>query len=116
MVVIPRNVIQLFGLVSQISFSLTIRKLSEVIYNENAKLFLSHKGSETEMLLGNWRNLHYFEYGKEVRVFTDADRELLELFDELYARKFTTEKSTELLDYLENANIEAVQQKILIRI
>lgn len=51
--------------------------------------------------LVNWRNLHYFEYPKEVRVFEEKDYGFLKGRRELFVRKVCTEKSGGLLDRLD---------------
>ena len=52
--------------------------------------------------LVNWRNLHYFEYPKEVTVFTDNDYDrLIAQQDALFIRKVRTGISDALLDRLD---------------
>jgi hypothetical protein len=45
-----------------------------------------------------WRNLHYFDYGNEIRVFDENDFEMLSKLDELYVRKVSGEPLSRLLD------------------
>lgn len=55
--------------------------------------------------LVNWRNLTYFEYPKEITVFTKNDYEKLESRPELFCRKVRSEVSGGLLDLLDGENI-----------
>lgn len=52
--------------------------------------------------LVNWRNLHYFEYDKNIKVFSRADFEKIIELDEIFIRKTNTELSSQLLDMLDN--------------
>lgn len=51
--------------------------------------------------LVNWRNLHYFEYGKAIRTWCYDDLEMIRALPELYIRKVNTQVSTELLDAID---------------
>ena len=57
--------------------------------------------------LTNWRALHYFEYGRTIKVMKQEDLPLLEKTNALYVRKVTTAESTALLDLLDSRNQEA---------
>jgi hypothetical protein len=60
------------------------------------------KYNEPEMhWLVNWRNIHYFEYLKEVTVFDKKDFEKLIQQEDLFIRKVRTGKSTELMDLID---------------
>lgn len=51
--------------------------------------------------LVNWRNLHYFEYPREITVFTEADFDKLAAQDALFVRKVRTGVSDGLMDRLD---------------
>lgn len=51
--------------------------------------------------LVNWRNLHYFEYPKQIRIFREEDYELLKQRSELFVRKVCSGQSDRLLDLLD---------------
>ena len=54
--------------------------------------------------LVNWRNLHYFEYPREITVFTDKDFDrLMEQGDALFVRKVRTGASDALMDRIDVA-------------
>ncbi|MGO4108865.1 beta-1,6-N-acetylglucosaminyltransferase [Paenibacillus sp. YAF4_2] len=52
--------------------------------------------------LVNWRNLHYFEYDKYIKIFTESDFDNLINSDCLFFRKATTLDSTILLNKIDN--------------
>ena len=51
--------------------------------------------------LVNWRNLHYFEYPKEIVTFTEKDFDKLINRDELFCRKVRSGISDTLLDKID---------------
>ena len=52
--------------------------------------------------LVNWRNLHYFEYPREIKVMTFVDYNIITAQDALFIRKVRTGVSDGLLDRLDN--------------
>ncbi|MBN1598289.1 MAG: hypothetical protein JW894_08340 [Bacteroidales bacterium] len=74
-----------------------------IVLNSEYRLKTVAGGPEKELRgLVNWRNLHYFEYPKQIRIFTELDLDFLKGRNELYIRKVTTSESGELLDRLDN--------------
>lgn len=65
---------------------------------------LYHDEPEARWLV-NWRNLHYFEFPKEVTVFTKSDYDRLRARkeEELFCRKVRTGESEELMDMLDQS-------------
>lgn len=53
--------------------------------------------------LVNWRNLHYFEYPREITVFTEKDFEKIMQQDALFVRKVKTGISDRLMDMIDEA-------------
>lgn len=76
-----------------------------VIHNSSFRTKCS-KYDEPEMRwLVNWRNLHYYEYPKEITVFEKKDFEKLIQREELFIRKVRSEISKELLDLIDKETI-----------
>jgi Core-2/I-Branching enzyme len=64
-------------------------------------------GPELEKVgLTNWRNVHYFEYKKNIKVFSELDYELLKSRHELYVRKVNSSVSHKLLDMIDKSHLE----------
>lgn len=79
-----------------------------VIFNSPFREKAMAQGPEpVKKNLANWRSLHYFEYGKAIKIFTSEDLPLLLQQDALYIRKATTAASTPLLDILDQQNKKA---------
>ncbi len=59
-----------------------------------------------EAALVSHRNLHYFEYPRQIRIWKEDDYEYLinHVTDELYIRKVDSEQSVKLLDKLDSQN------------
>lgn len=73
-----------------------------IVFNSKYSKFTSSKGPEQENRgLENWRNLHYFEYGSCIRVFTKEDFDMLIETGCLFFRKATTAISSPLLDMID---------------
>lgn len=73
-----------------------------IIFNSNFKNKTVNNGEEKEKrYLVNWRNLHYFEYDKYIRIYNHNDLELINSRKELFIRKVTTEESSKLLDIID---------------
>ena len=60
--------------------------------------------------LVNWRNLHYFEYPDQIRVWEKEDLDYLMNRNELYIRKVNTLQSSSLLDVLDLNNLEKAKE------
>ena len=63
---------------------------------------IKHDEPEKRWLV-NWRNIHYFEFPKEVTVFEKKDYEKLITREELFIRKVKTGISDELMDMIDAA-------------
>ena len=50
--------------------------------------------------LVNWRNLHYYEYPREITVFNENDYEKLINKEELFIRKVKSGVSDKLIDMI----------------
>ena len=75
---------------------------ASIVHNSPYSARTAMKGPEPEQrYLVNWRNLHYFEYPKLIRVFTEDDYDFLRQREELFVRKVTTHQSARLLDLLD---------------
>jgi len=66
-------------------------KYNCVKYNEPAKRWLQ-----------NWRNLHYFEYPREIKVFTEADFDKIMAEDVLFIRKVREGISNDLMNRIDS--------------
>ena len=76
-----------------------------IVLNSDYRLKTKAGGSEKEIRgLVNWRNLHYFEYPKQIRILTSSDFEFLKGRNELYIRKVTSSESGELLNRLDDSH------------
>jgi hypothetical protein len=76
-----------------------------IILNSEYRLKTLAGGPEKEIRgLVNWRNLHYFEYPKQIRIFTESDLDFLIGRKELYIRKVTSSESGKLLNRLDNSH------------
>lgn len=73
-----------------------------IVYNSPFGLKTHYGGEEPERHgLVNWKNIHYFEYPDNIKIFTEIDYEQLTKLDFLFFRKATTEKSIKLLDMID---------------
>jgi hypothetical protein len=66
-----------------------------IIYDEPIKRWLV-----------NWRNLHYFEYPKEITVFTEKDFNKIMMQEDLFCRKVKTDQSEKLMDLIDLATTD----------
>lgn len=77
---------------------------ASILYNSEFARRTAKCGPEPEKrYLVNWRNLHYFEYPKQIRIFRQEDYEFLRQREELFVRKVCTGQSDGLLDMLDEA-------------
>ena len=72
-----------------------------IMNSEWADKTINHRPEPEKKGLVNWRNLHYFEYPQEIRVFVEDDFDKIKKLNELYIRKVNTEQSTGLLDKID---------------
>ncbi len=75
---------------------------ASILYNSAYMERTATGGPEPEeRYLVNWRNLHYFEYPKQIRIFREEDYEFLKRRPELFVRKVCTGQSDGLLHMLD---------------
>ncbi|HAT4129109.1 TPA: beta-1,6-N-acetylglucosaminyltransferase [Clostridium perfringens] len=73
-----------------------------IIFNSKFSKNTINKGAEKENdELENWRNIHYFEYPKLIKIFKKEDYKYLKSQNCLFIRKTTTKDSSELLDLID---------------
>jgi hypothetical protein len=79
-----------------------------VVMNSKFREFTTAHGPEKAKAgLGNWRNLHYFEYlPGAIRIYKADDYHFLKSKQELYIRKLNSSDSKELLDLLDRDNLK----------
>jgi len=74
-----------------------------VVHNSRFKLRCVKYDEPERRWLVNWRNLHYFEYPREVTVLAEADYDKVMAEDVLFVRKVRTGVSEGLLDRIDEA-------------
>lgn len=75
---------------------------STVVMNSPFRSKTSREGPEPARKgLVNWRNLHYYEYPGSIRVYDETDYNFITGLQELYIRKVNTERSSILLNMLD---------------
>ncbi len=75
---------------------------ASILYNSAYGERTAMGGPEPEKrYLVNWRNLHYFEYPRQIRIFRQEDYDDLRRRDELFVRKVCSGQSEGLLDMLD---------------
>lgn len=74
-----------------------------VVHNSPFKYHCVKYDEPTQRWLVNWRNLHYFEYPREVTVLTENDFDKIMAQDVLFIRKVRTGVSDTLLDRIDAA-------------
>jgi len=72
-----------------------------IVYNSRFSKRTLFGAEQPKRKLANWRNLHYFEYEGEIKVFDESDFQMLAGLDELFIRKVTTARSKKLLDMID---------------
>lgn len=72
-----------------------------IVHNSKFKYQCIKYDEPQQRWLVNWRNLHYFEYPKEITVFDEQDYEKLMAREELFIRKVRMGKSETLLDMID---------------
>jgi hypothetical protein len=78
-----------------------------LIFNSCFRDKTTFKGPELEKVgLTNWRNLHYFEYGKNIKIFNEVDYEFPLSRNELFVRKVSSISSKKLLDKIDMSHIK----------
>lgn len=74
-----------------------------IVHNSRFKTRCSAYNEKTRRWLVNWRNLHYFEYPKEIQVFDEKDFMKLMRQKELFIRKVRSSESEQLMDLVDKA-------------
>lgn len=78
-----------------------------IIFNSSFRNNVTNGGEEIEKRgLVNWRNLHYFEYGKCIRIFNNNDLEEVLKLKDMFIRKVTSKDSSILLDNIDKCYIK----------
>ncbi|SKB64064.1 Core-2/I-Branching enzyme [Lachnospiraceae bacterium] len=75
-----------------------------VVHNSKYRTHCLKYDEPEQRWLVNWRNLHYFEFPKEVTTLTERDYERLKDKEELFIRKVRTGISDGLLNILDGEN------------
>ena len=76
-----------------------------IVHNSQFKYKCSKYDEPEQRWLVNWRNLHYYEYPREITVFKDEDFNKLKERNELFCRKVRTGVSDSLMDKLDNITL-----------
>lgn len=80
---------------------------TSIVFNSHFnKMTIKHGDEKEKRGLVNWRNIHYFEYPKEIKVFSEKDYEKLINCKELFCRKVNTSISKALLDKIDILHLE----------
>lgn len=77
-----------------------------IVHNSKFKYRCVKYDEPEKRWLVNWRNLHYFEYPKEIVTFTEKDFDKLMHQDALFCRKVRSGISDTLLDKIDQATSE----------
>ena len=77
-----------------------------VVHNSKFKYQCSAFDEPESRWLVNWRNIHYFEFPKEVTVFDETYFEKIRNRPELFIRKVKSGVSDKLMDQIDNATKE----------
>lgn len=72
-----------------------------IVHNSEFKYHCIKYDEPEKRWLVNWRNIHYFEYPKEITVFDEKDYEKLMAREELFIRKVRQGISDKLLDMID---------------
>jgi hypothetical protein len=72
-----------------------------IVHNSSFKNHCRQYDEPMRRWLVNWRNLHYYEYPKEITIFDENDYDRLIQQEDLFIRKVTTEKSSALMDKID---------------
>jgi len=79
-----------------------------IVHNSEFKYRCVRHDEPPERWLVNWRNLHFFDYPKEIAVMTENDFTRIMADDALFVRKVRTGLSDKLLDMIDAATRDAV--------
>ncbi|MCL2425497.1 MAG: beta-1,6-N-acetylglucosaminyltransferase [Oscillospiraceae bacterium] len=74
-----------------------------IVHNSDFKYNCIKYDEPAKRWLVNWRNLHYFEYPREIKVFTEADFKKIMAEDVLFIRKVREGISNSLMDRIDSA-------------
>lgn len=77
-----------------------------VVHNSDFKYHCMMYDEPEQRWLVNWRNLHYFEFPKEVTVFEEKDFENIMKQDVLFVRKVKTGSSERLMDLIDEVTFK----------
>ncbi len=81
-----------------------------IAHNSEFSAATLHGGAEADVAnVTELRNLHYFEYPHDVRIFTAADYAMLQATDALFVRKVTSAASGALLDLIDSGHAAEAQ-------
>lgn len=72
-----------------------------IVHNSEFKYCCIKYDEPEQRWLVNWRNIHYFEYPKEITVFDEKDYEKLMAREELFIRKVRKGISDKLMDMID---------------
>ena len=72
-----------------------------IVHNSEFKYRCIKYDEPEQRWLVNWRNIHYFEYPKEITVFDEKDYEKLMAREELFIRKVRKGISDKLMDMID---------------
>lgn len=72
-----------------------------IVHNSEFKYHCIKYDEDEKRWLVNWRNIHYFEYPKEITVFDEKDYEKLMAREELFIRKVKQGISDKLMDMID---------------
>ena len=76
-----------------------------IVHNSPLSAATARGGAEADVAnVTELRNLHYFEYPRDVRIFTADDHAMLQGTDALFVRKVTSAASSGLLDRIDAAH------------
>lgn len=79
-----------------------------IVHNSPFKVHCIKYDEPIKRWLVNWRNIHYFEYPKEITVFNDQDFDKLMQQEDLFCRKVRTSQSEKLMDLIDLATTDNI--------
>ncbi|MCM3602198.1 beta-1,6-N-acetylglucosaminyltransferase [Robertmurraya korlensis] len=87
------------------SFPVDELYFTTIVFNSKFSTSTSMGGPENEKRgLVNWRNIHYFEYPKNIKIFSEYDFQTLMERDELFCRKVNSIISRDLLEKIDKVH------------
>lgn len=79
-----------------------------IVHNSAFKVHCIKYDEPIKRWLVNWRNIHYFEYPKEITVLNEQDFDKLMQQEDLFCRKVRTSHSEKLLDLIDLATTDNI--------